>query len=43
MHSEPKVQQKCDLNVFIFLKCIDTYMYDVSIAFSFNNLVMNIV
>ncbi len=25
-----------DLNVFYFLKCIDTYIYDVSIAFLLN-------
>ncbi len=38
--SEPK--QNGDLNVFcFFLKCINTYMYDVSVAFSLKYPVMN--
>ncbi len=36
MHSEPKGRKMVIEMSFIFPKCFDAYMYDVSIAFSLN-------
>ncbi len=37
MHSEPKVQQNGDLNIFkFFLNTLTHKSYDVSVAFSLN-------